>query len=157
MVTTCNLGAEAPKYPSRPTHASLSKALTADKKKEKKFTPSKSNHKKFGSKELAALYTKLNARGMWVGLPKGSIIYTPPGLKNHISEKAVGKYSDWKKFLQQNRSIIYDFPVTLSQAYGKEVLEKSQIEAYKKYNKIVIATYKGSPTGVSKNAFKPKE
>lgn len=156
IIMSCDLGAQGSKSNASPTLESLAKKA-AKNKKNSKLVPSNSSYNKLGSKELNALFTKVNARGMWVNIPKRSIIYVPPGLKKHIADKPVGKYAEWKKFLQQNRSILYDFPVTISQAHGKAVISKSQIEAYKSYNKIVIATYRKSPITVANDAFETEE
>ena len=143
----------AEEYAKRPTHESLSKQLAKKQKSEKKLPKNEEQYKSLSSADFNALFTKLVARGMWCDVPKNSIIHIPETLKKHISDDPKGKYADWKTFLNQNRSILVNQPVTYEQSLGINKLTQNQIDSYKALNKIVIATYKNSPVTLNKAAL----
>jgi hypothetical protein len=153
----CSLTAQITKYPPRPTHESLSKKVAEDKKKETKLQTNKSTYKSLDNEAFNKLFINLTSRGMWVDVPRNSIIYVPDGLKKHISEKPTGKYASWKKFLEQNRRILHELPVTHDQSYGRDKLSKELIDSYKRLNKIVVATYRKTPVTVAKKAYKDEK
>jgi hypothetical protein len=151
LIFTSHIHAE--EYAKRPTHASLSKKLAEKQKTEKKHPVNKEQYKSLNSADYNALFTKLVARGMWCDLPKNSIIYIPESLKKHISDKPMGKYTNWRTFILQNRSILADLAVSYDQSFGIEKLTKQQIQSYKALNKIVVATYKNRPVTLNKAAL----
>lgn len=108
-------------------------------------------------RDLFAMSTLFNHRGNWAMVPKRSVIYTPPRLKDKIVQKPQGKLLRWPLFLQKYGGLFHTHEVTMEQAKGKKAIDPKAIEAYRGTGKIVVATYRRQPITVHSDAFLPAE
>jgi hypothetical protein len=82
-------------------------------------------------------------------VPKGSILHIPETRAANVADLPGKQFVIWAGFLASQRAWVSTFEVTLEQARGEVAIPVDKIEAFKKGNSIVVATFRGGAISVA--------
>jgi hypothetical protein len=87
--------------------------------------------------------------GNWTIVPKGSVVYVPPGYASRVDGARKGNLVPWKEFHERNRSWLHAHSVSVPQARGEAVsMTPEEAEAYKQIGRVVVAVCHDGPISV---------
>ncbi|MCW1926158.1 hypothetical protein OKA05_26610 [Luteolibacter arcticus] len=101
-----------------------------------------------GDQSLIKQSDILNDGIHWTIVPKGAVLHVPPAFAARVGAKPVGTLLPWIEFLTVNRNWLFTEEVTFDHAAGKKPLPPSRLEAWQKFNKVVVAVHLGGPISV---------
>ena len=84
----------------------------------------------------------------WTLVPKGSVVFIPDALRNHVDAKPVGTLLAWADFFVKNRSWITTNDVSFDQAAGNKPIPAERVAFWSKQDKIVVAVHQTGPISV---------
>jgi len=94
---------------------------------------------------LLEMSTVLQSGQEFALLPKGSVIWCPPGHQANMVSSPSGKFTEWLTFFSANRGWITTLEVTQDQVSGKHPLPSETLDRLRKGNLLVVATFQGGP------------
>lgn len=82
-------------------------------------------------------------------IPKGSILFAPDKLQQHVATGLSGKFMLWPDFSARYRGLVTTVEVNIDQASGAKPLDEAKMAVVKRQGLIIVAVLNGNPISVN--------